>query len=448
MKKLKKSSRNEELTEQWKKDSGSFVRKPAKGWIHPDHKLMEDTCVTYQTQFVGLVKVLESVKSIPFEQRGALVREAIMRCCLASKLFDAKKKKKSSCVDPVINNRLGNICLDHSGALTSTRFSRSFIETFVLSSGEMIFNHNIQCISFASIGENDYRTLIAYISKDASFERACFVFDCKGDIADDIILTIGQAFELKYKEFLSTSTNIQAVPKKFTDPIVEKCGTSAGSNSSGVARYSSLTNRTSETYDELYPESKPLPSAPGYDSLSRSGSAPAVSPSQSPYDGLFAAMYEIPSTALDNIPDAVESNEMCKPEAGLTHQQSENPYYLSSVDEVDQGGGGGGVEGGLSQHTWYHGNITRSVAEKCLKCDGDFLVRKSAKDENQYVLSGLRDAQYRHILLINPLGQVTTQDRTFTDIPELINFHLTTNTPIISNNKDIYLIREARNSAV
>ena len=47
-----------------------------------------------------------------------------------------------------------DICLDHSGASTSTTFSKSFIKTFILRTGENILDHSVQCISFASIGEN------------------------------------------------------------------------------------------------------------------------------------------------------------------------------------------------------------------------------------------------------------------------------------------------------
>ena len=43
------------------------------------------------------------------------------------------------------------------------------------------------------------------------FYLACFVFQCRNGLADDIILTIGQAFELKYKEYLNVNPVIQPV---------------------------------------------------------------------------------------------------------------------------------------------------------------------------------------------------------------------------------------------
>ena len=60
----------------------------------------------------------------------------------------------------------------------------------------------------------------------------------------------------------------------------------------------------------------------------------------------------------------------------------------------------------LMTQTWFHGKISRVLAEKCLKCDGDFLVRESSASQCQYVLSGMKDGTFRHILLINPDGKV------------------------------------------
>jgi SHC-transforming protein 1 len=42
----------------------------------------------------------------------------------------------------------------------------------------------------------------AYVAKDNRYGRACFVLECGGGRAQDVITTIGQAFELRFKEFL------------------------------------------------------------------------------------------------------------------------------------------------------------------------------------------------------------------------------------------------------
>jgi len=43
---------------------------------------------------------------------------------------------------------------------------------------------------------------VAYVAKDAVVGRACFVLECGTGLAQDVITTIGQAFELRFKEYL------------------------------------------------------------------------------------------------------------------------------------------------------------------------------------------------------------------------------------------------------
>lgn len=41
--------------------------------------------------------------------------------------------------------------------------------------------------------------------------RACYVLECTGGLAQDVISTIGQAFELRFKEFLTKPSSLQYV---------------------------------------------------------------------------------------------------------------------------------------------------------------------------------------------------------------------------------------------
>ena len=51
--------------------------------------------------------------------------------------------------------------------------------------------------SFASGGDSDTLDYIAYVAKDGAGGRACYVLECSGGLAQDVITTIGQAFELR-----------------------------------------------------------------------------------------------------------------------------------------------------------------------------------------------------------------------------------------------------------
>ena len=74
-----------------------------------------------------------------------------------------------------------------------------------LDSGRVIHQHEMPNISFASGGDSDTLDYIAYVAKDGSGGRACYVLECSGGLAQDVITTIGQAFELRFKEFLKKS---------------------------------------------------------------------------------------------------------------------------------------------------------------------------------------------------------------------------------------------------
>jgi len=44
---------------------------------------------------------------------------------------------------------------------------------------------------------------VAYVAKDELHGRACHVIECGGGLAQDVITTIGQAFELRFKNYLA-----------------------------------------------------------------------------------------------------------------------------------------------------------------------------------------------------------------------------------------------------
>jgi hypothetical protein len=59
----------------------------------------------------------------------------------------------------------------------------------------------------------DTLDFVAYVAKDLQDWRACYVLECGGGLAQDVITSIGQAFELRFKEFLTMPSN-QWVPLK------------------------------------------------------------------------------------------------------------------------------------------------------------------------------------------------------------------------------------------
>ena len=57
-----------------------------------------------------------------------------------------------------------------------------------------------------------------------------------------------------------------------------------------------------------------------------------------------------------------------------------------------------------SKMSWFHGKICREEAERRLKYQGDYLVRSHGN--GQFVLSCMDSGHVRHLLLVDPHGQV------------------------------------------
>lgn len=64
------------------------------------------------------------------------------------------------------------------------------------------------------------------------------------------------------------------------------------------------------------------------------------------------------------------------------------------------------TEDQLRREVWYHGRMSRRDAENLLARDGDFLVRDSATNPGQYVLTGMQCGLPKHLLLVDPEGVV------------------------------------------
>ncbi|XP_074481448.1 SHC-transforming protein 1-like [Sebastes fasciatus] len=93
----------------------------------------------------------------------------------------------------------------------------------------------------------------------------------------------------------------------------------------------------------------------------------------------------------------------------------------------------------IQEECWFHGRLGREQAESLLTCSGDFLVRESRSASGQYVLSGMEGATVRHLLLVDPNGQVRTRDQVFLSVGHLVRFHMENQMPIVSGSSELCL---------
>lgn len=468
--KLKK--RKESKTE-WSK-TGSFLNKPDRGWIHPDGQLAAEAGICYGVRYIGCLEVKESMRSLDFDTRTALAREAITRVSEAAGLKTASKRKK---IDKKIGRMLGDTpCMQFAGSNVNLTITVDSIDLMIMESGEVIANHVMPGISFASGGDAETLDFVAYVAKDNINGRACHVLECGGGLSEDVITTIGQAFELRFKEYLKKQPKPVILPDRMEHSINE--GDAWGDheendyfNDNPNARPPSPRQRIPSEYD-LPPSN--LPVSDGVYSSVKEQSERFV------YDTPREAPLIDFSEDQTNVYDNSDKNEASFNQdmllGGLEAEQpgfydnpkvrqqpgQQSPTTNGHLDPFDMEPFSASLSGpgenpplapGASNQVngepnkrmtplfeeWFHGNLSRKEAEKLLLNDGDFLVRQSSADAEQYVLSGRQNGAIKHLLLVDPEGVVRTKEHTFESVPHLINFHRSQDIPIVSQESELHL---------
>uniref|UniRef100_A0A7E4ZYW3 PID domain-containing protein n=1 Tax=Panagrellus redivivus TaxID=6233 RepID=A0A7E4ZYW3_PANRE len=94
----------------------------------------------------------------------------------------------------------------------------------------------------------------------------------------------------------------------------------------------------------------------------------------------------------------------------------------------------------LSFQPWFHGTVRRELAEARLVKDGEFLVRQSASQPGQFIVTALRRRTVHHIRVVSRDGQIRSHAGDFGSIVQLIQYHFTTKTPLCSKTTAIMLM--------
>ncbi|ODM95625.1 SHC-transforming protein 1, partial [Orchesella cincta] len=401
--------------------------------------------------YIGCLDVNTSMKSLDFDTRSLIAKECINQVCEAAGFRSQDRKRK-------IDRRVARILgirprLDHAGSDVHLTITSTCLKLTSLDTGSVIAVHDMPNISFASGGDATMLDFVAYVAKDSIVGRACFVLECGSGLAQDVITTVGQAFELRFKEYLQkrppppripaddpeyyndlpgkVPPDVQAANALDTKDKIQNVTKAKNATSSRAKEPPPLnlhSNSDKELSVNLIDFEAPTPPAfgpsvedkqldsfllPGSDhtngasSLGASGGTPSSvmgtglglpnSPSQPPQKDPFD-MQPFSTTLPQSIPaDIVESQRRL-----------------------------------LDGEIWFHGTVSRGEAEELLKHDGDFLVRESMACPGQFVLTGLQGDSPRHLLLVDPEGIVRTKDRTFDNVIHLIKYHSENCLPIIS----------------
>uniref|UniRef100_A0A8D0FJK6 SHC-transforming protein 1 n=1 Tax=Strix occidentalis caurina TaxID=311401 RepID=A0A8D0FJK6_STROC len=324
---------------------------------------------------------------------------------------------------------------------------------------QIIANHHMQSISFASGGDPDTAEYVAYVAKDPVNQRACHILECPEGLAQDVISTIGQAFELRFKQYLKN-------PPKLVTPHDRM----AGFDGSAWDEEEEEPAPDHQYYNDFPGKEPPIGGV--VDMRLRDGAAqtpnhlgatlPVGQTSGGEYDPR-KQHYPAPvgasgRTDLFDDPSYVNVQNMDKtrqasaagPPATANGSTQRDLFDMKPFEDalrVPPAVAVGlppaqvvaSMEEQLRREPWYHGKMNRKEAEKLLKVNGDFLVRESTTTPGQYVLTGLQGGQPKHLLLVDPEGVVRTKDHRFESVSHLISYHMDNHLPIISAGSEMCL---------
>uniref|UniRef100_A0A2K5ZI89 PID domain-containing protein n=1 Tax=Mandrillus leucophaeus TaxID=9568 RepID=A0A2K5ZI89_MANLE len=179
---------------------GSSVNKPMQGWLHPNDKVMGPG-VSYLIWYMGCVEILQSMSTLDFNTWTQVTREAINQMCEAVLGAKGVTRKRKPCSHP-LSSILGRSNLNFAGMPITLTTSTSSLNLMVTDCKQIITNYHMQSILFASSGDPDTAKYVANVAKDPVNWKACHILECPEGLAQDVISTIGQAFELHFKQYL------------------------------------------------------------------------------------------------------------------------------------------------------------------------------------------------------------------------------------------------------
>ncbi|NXT17013.1 SHC1 protein, partial [Prunella fulvescens] len=436
---------------------GSFVNKPTRGWLHPDDKVM-GSGVSYHVRYMGCVEVLQSMRALDFNTRTQVTREAIGLVCEAVPGAKGAVRRRKPC-SRSLNSILGKSNLKFAGMPITLTISTSSLNLMASDCKQIIANHHMQSISFASGGDPDTAEYVAYVAKDPVNQRACHILECPEGLAQDVISTIGQAFELRFKQYLKN-------PPKLVTPHDRMAGFDGSAwdeeeeepapdhqyyndfpgkeppiggvvdmrLQDGAAQTPNHLGATlpvgQSSGGEYDPQKQHAPAQAGTSGRSDLFDDPSYVNVQNMDKARQAPAPGPPATA--NGSTQRDLFDM-KPFEDALRVPPSVPVALPPAQVVAS------MEEQLRREPWYHGKMSRKEAEKLLKVNGDFLVRESTTTPGQYVLTGLQGGQPKHLLLVDPEGVVRTKDHRFESVSHLISYHMDNHLPIISAGSEMCL---------
>ncbi|KAM7424460.1 hypothetical protein PAMA_000686 [Pampus argenteus] len=307
---------------------------------------------------------------------------------------------------------LGQINLQFSGSRIILTVSTDSMTLIAASSLQKIAHHPMQAISFASGGDPTDHIFFS--------PSACHILECPPGRASEVINSIGQAFETRFRQLLSHTPSLHSTNPRSAVRICSNWSPEETPPPPPTHQKDKQEGEANEhrNYYNVIPGKSPPPG--GIVNLRiTTGETEQDAGTQRVCLSQPVSQYENCSITEETpAPPAVESEVSAELFAPLSETR---------------------IQDLIQEEDWFHGRLGREQAESLLTCSGDFLVRESSSASGQYVLSGMEGANVRHLLLVDPHGQVRTRDQVFLSVGHLVRFHMESQMPIVSGSSELCL---------
>uniref|UniRef100_K7F6M1 PID domain-containing protein n=1 Tax=Pelodiscus sinensis TaxID=13735 RepID=K7F6M1_PELSI len=149
--------------------------------------------------YMGCIEVLRSMRSLDFNTRTQVTREAINRLYEAVPGVKGAWKKKAP--NRALFSILGKSNLRFAGMSIAVNISIDGLNLMIPTTRQLhCCPPNLGVTSCG--GRGDTTDYVAYVAKDPINQRACHILECCEGLAQSVISTVGQAFELRFKQYL------------------------------------------------------------------------------------------------------------------------------------------------------------------------------------------------------------------------------------------------------
>ncbi|XP_029310757.1 SHC-transforming protein 4-like isoform X2 [Cottoperca gobio] len=368
--------------------------------------------VHHHIKYMGNVEVTQSMRTLDFDTRMKVTREAISRLCERTSAKSAVKTKRPVCKG--LSALLGQINLQFSGSRINLTVSTDSV-TLIAASSLQIAHHPMQAISFASGGDPDMADYIAYVAKDLVNQRACHILECPRGRAGEVINSIGQAFETRFRQLLSQTPSLLSNNPRSAVRIGHKWSPEETITDQKTKQEGEVNEH--RDYYNVIPGK--MPPTGGIEDL-------RITRQENKQDhDIQGVCSSQPVSLYENC--SITEETPAPPAVSEVGAEQFPPLSETRIQDL------------IQEEGWYHGRLGREQAESLLTCSGDFLVRESSSASGQYVLSGMEGGTMRHLLLVDPHGQVRTRDQVFLSVSHLVRFHMENQMPIVSGSSELYL---------